>query len=197
MAFVPLNGALLRPSRHSLRNACPTRMALGKHVGHDTTADEYVALGIAKCFTRSKAKLAEVLVLEPLPSSALHCVIQLGVPTSYTRLWATKLGDLPDDVTELPPGVIKDGEVVSFGENFSERAQASARTYRKWKEIADLLPIGTISTELNHSIANKRILNDTWEPNFNDNVKQDKSIDVYNRDDSAGDSGSIQALYNA
>ena len=45
-----------------------------------------------------------------------------------------------------------------------------------------------MSDEYNFSTDRKRILNQIVEVNFDDNVKQDKSIDVYGRsDDSDGD----------
>lgn len=42
--------------------------------------------------------------------------------------------------------------------------------------------LGTIKDDFFFSTERKRILNEKWEPDFNDNVKQDKSIDVYNRE---------------
>lgn len=140
-----------------------------------------------------EAALEELLVIEPVPASALDCVARLKVPTSYLRLWGTTLGDVPETIDELPKGVIREGENVAFGESFTERSQSSARTYRRSPEIAKMLPTGQITEDLNHSIERKRLIEDDWEPDFSDNVKQDKSIDVYNRDDESSD---VKDLYN-
>lgn len=142
---------------------------------------------------RQEANLEELLVIEPVPASAMDCVARLKVPTSYLRLWGTTLGDVPETISDLPPGVVMEGESVVFGESFTERSQASARTYRRSPEIAKMLPKGQITADINHSVERKRLIEDDWEPDFSDNVKQDKSIDVYNRDDDASD---VKELYN-
>ena len=65
---------------------------------------------------------------------------------------------------------------------------------RELVEVGGLLGI----EELNYSVEKKRILDEKWEPDFSDNVKQDISIDVYGRDqDDQGDQGAIKDLYNA
>lgn len=174
-------------------------MAIGTHVGDDTNAEDYITVGVAKVFKRQAGKLKDMLIVEPIPASALDCVARLKVPTSYLRLWATKLGELPDAISEFPDTLIK-GDSVAWGEDFTERAQASARTYRRDTVVAALLPTGCIFSDLNHSTKEKRLVEDDWEPDFNDNVKQDKSIDVYDRaDDNPDNAGSadVKKLYNA
>ena len=42
--------------------------------------------------------------------------------------------------------------------------------------------LGEVSSNYQFSTERKRILNSSWEPSFDDNVKQDMSIDVYNRE---------------
>lgn len=170
-------------------------MAAGAYVTDTMTDSDYVTLGVATCFQRTGSKLSEVLVLEPLPASAVDCIARLGVPTSYRRLFGIKLGDLSDKIAELPEGVIKDGEQVAHAENFTERLHAAARTFRRSPEIAALIAPGAIA-EVNHSVKDKRILNEAWEPSFDDNVKQDMSIDVYNRDSDI-DNVAVKDLYNA
>jgi hypothetical protein len=198
MAFIP--GAahrlpLPRIQQRAVCNLSAPRMAIGVHVGEDTLPEDYVPLGVAKYFRQVDSKLEELLIVEPMPASALDCITRLQVPTSYLRIYASNLGDVPDRVDELPEGLVKDGEVVQFGEDFTERCQASARTYRRSPEITELVPLGTICTKINHSVATKRLIDEDWEPDFNDNVKQDISIDVYDRsmDESASD---IKTLYN-
>ncbi|CAM9684209.1 unnamed protein product [Choristocarpus tenellus] len=46
-----------------------------------------------------------------------------------------------------------------------------------------LVGFGEVADEYNFSTERKRILNHKYEPSFDDNVKQDKSIDVYGRED--------------
>lgn len=177
---------------------CPrTRMAAGVYVGDGLQASDVVTVGIATCFKRTGNKLEEVLVLEPLPASAVHCIAELRVPTSYRRLYSTTLGQLSDEVSHLPKGVIGADEQVALGENFGERVRAASRTFRRSPEIAAIVPPGNVLADINYSVATKRILNESWEPNFEDNVKQDISIDVYNRGDENIDSSSVTQAYNA
>jgi hypothetical protein len=199
MAFIPGPTNVFRGAQVQRRPLCDRsspRMALGVHVGEDTSPDDYITVGVAKYFRRVESKLQELLVIEPMPASALDCICRLQVPTSYLRIWASRLGDLPDQISELPEGVVLKGEHVQFGEDFTERCQASARTYRRSPEVADLVPVGSIFSKINHSTETKRLIDEDWEPDFNDNVKQDLSIDVYDRsvDESATD---IKTLYNA
>lgn len=172
------------------------RMGAGVYVGKGMKAEDVVTVGVATCFQRVGGKLEEVLILEPLPASAVDCIARLQVPTSYRRLYGTTLGELSEDVNALPDGVIVEGESVALGEAFEERVQAAARTFRRSPEIAELIPPGTLTEKLNYSVATKRILNEDWQPNFEDNVKQDISIDVYNRADDV-DSSEVMAGYNA
>ncbi len=177
MAFVSVPLGVGRPRASTRPSATCVRMALGTHVGEDTKADDFLTIGVAKVFRRKESKIEELLIIEPLPASALDCVARLQVPTSYMRIWATTLGELPDRIDEFPESV-RSNEKLAFGEDFTERCQASARTYRRSPEIVDLLPIGSIFSDVNHSVERKRIIDDDWEPDFSDNVKQDISIDV-------------------
>lgn len=200
MAFVQLPAGLNVSARRSRTATCKApRMSLGAHVGEDTKAEDYVTLGVAKVFRRREGEMENLLIVEPLPASALDCVARLRVPTSYVRLWATTLGEVPDAISELPKTLVLEGESVAWGEAFTERIQASARTYRRDPDVVSLLPTGVIFSDVNHSTERKRLIEDDWEPDFDDNVKQDASIDVYNRDDDSEDNASsanIKDLYN-
>ena len=75
---------------------------------------------------------------------------------------------------------------VQLCEDALKRSLAAIRTLRRRKE-GQLVPLGQTKNDYNFDIARnpntKRILNQVFEPSFDDNVKQDKSIDVYGRDD--------------
>lgn len=171
-------------------------MAAGAFKSEGLEDSDHVVLGLAVCFQRAEgAKLSEILIIEPLPASAVDCVFRLQVPTSYRRLTATTLGELSDDISSLPAGLVKEGETAAWGEAFAERVQAAARTFRRSPEIVDLIAIGD-TKEVNHSVATKRVINEDWEPNFDDNVKQDISIDVYDRSSDV-DASEVAKAYNA
>ena len=171
-------------------------MTAGAFVREGYTSEDYALLGVAAVFQRVEGKLQQVLVLEPLPSSSVECIVRLGVPTSFKRLFGTNLGALSDALSEMPPGVINEGEKVAFADNFTERLYAAVRTFRRSPEYAAMVPPGKIVDELNFNLEKKRILNEKWEPNFEDNVKQDMSIDVYDRQDSSTEAA-VSDLYNA
>jgi len=174
-----------------------TRMATGGLVSEGMESGDVLALGVATCYKRVENKLQEVLILEPLPASAVDCIARLQVPTSYRRLLGITLGEVPDSISELPSGLISDGEQVVFAEDFGERAQAASRTFRRSPEIAQSIAPGTLVEDLNYSVEFKRILNANWEPSFDDNVKQDQSIDVYNRASDEIDNTTVMAGYNS
>ncbi|GJQ11342.1 hypothetical protein GpartN1_g3133.t1 [Galdieria partita] len=157
--------------------------------------DEYTVLGLACCFQRdSNGKLQELIVIEPVPTSTLETILQ-GVPTSYKRLVATAYGRALN-IASLPPSFVRD-ERVSFCENYSERLQAATRTYRARLD-AKKFQLGEVYTKTNFSTSPKRVLNEKFEPSFEDNVKQDISIDVYGRKkDEAEMKKEIDELYNA
>lgn len=176
---------------------CAPRMATGGLVSEGLESSDVLALGVATCFKRVENKLTEVLILEPLPASAVDCIARLQVPTSYRRLLGITLGDVPDTISELPSGLISDGEQVVFAEDFGERAKAASRTFRRSPEIAQSIVPGKLVEDLNYSTEFKRILNANWEPSFDDNVKQDQSIDVYNRASDEIDNTTVMAGYNS
>eukprot|EP00633_Aureoumbra_lagunensis_P001599 CAMPEP_0197290848 /NCGR_PEP_ID=MMETSP0890-20130614/10259_1 /TAXON_ID=44058 ORGANISM="Aureoumbra lagunensis, Strain CCMP1510" /NCGR_SAMPLE_ID=MMETSP0890 /ASSEMBLY_ACC=CAM_ASM_000533 /LENGTH=211 /DNA_ID=CAMNT_0042763185 /DNA_START=25 /DNA_END=660 /DNA_ORIENTATION=+ len=147
-------------------------------------ADAYIAMGLAKVYkTNDDGGVDEMLLIEPLTAGTLE-TLELGVPTSYCRIMATTIGEILDgDQVKLDniQALIQD-DTVSICENMSERAQAAARTFRRRPE-AQILDIGSIRDDFNFNTDRKRVIDQIYEPSFDDNVKQHASIDVYNRND--------------
>jgi hypothetical protein len=157
--------------------------------------EEYVVLGLAWCFQRnSSGKLQELVVIEPVPTSTLETILQ-GVPTSYKRLVATTYKEAKD-ISSLPSAFVE-SERVTYCERFDERLQAATRTYRARNE-SKKIELGEVYSKTNFSTSPKRVLNEKFEPSFEDNVKQDISIDVYGRKKDDKDlKNEIEKLYNA
>jgi len=123
---------------------------------------------------------------------------------------ALKLGDFFAGDVNSPTGVNMDNlealgdgyDGVELCENVMERAAAASRTFRR-REEAKMLELYEMSDEYNFSTERKRILNQVKVVSDDDNIKQDKSIDVYGRggdDDDDNDNGlkdEIEKLANA
>jgi phosphatidylinositol glycan class S len=77
---------------------------------------------------------------------------------------------------------LANGETVSECEDMLIRSMAAARTFKRRVE-AQIIPLGEVADDFNFNTEKKRVLNQVFEPSFDDNVKQDKSIDVYGRAD--------------
>ena len=154
--------------------------------------ENYIAVGLAQVFmlNAGSSPTAQYLI-EPLTAATLES-LQLGVPTSYCRVLALTCGDLFDDVVE-PAAINQDAlaplidgfEDVKICENMIERSMAAARTFRRRIEATEFVPLYETSEDLNFNIERKRIMDQIYEPSFDDNVKQDRSIDVYGRSDDA------------
>ncbi|KAJ8604068.1 hypothetical protein CTAYLR_001759 [Chrysophaeum taylorii] len=151
------------------------------------TDSNYVAMGLAKVFFMSEGKAQGQYIIEPLTAGTLE-TLQLGVPTSYCRIFGTTCGDLFDDPAN--PSVVQvknlakltEGyENVQLCESMIERSMAAARTFRRRPEAAEYVAVDDTSEEVNFNTDRKRIMDLQYEPSFDDNVKQDRSIDVYNR----------------
>lgn len=129
--------------------------------------DSYVVLGLATCFIKADGKLQSVQVVEPIPSAALEALIQ-GLPTSYSQARAMTLAESSEESTALAhfPGD------AQFADDFSERLQAAARTYRSRQEATRHIPLGTTYSDFNFSTERKRILNSERMVTAADNVKQ-------------------------
>ncbi|CAM9551763.1 unnamed protein product [Discosporangium mesarthrocarpum] len=133
-------------------------------------------------------KLDEYYVLEPLTAGTLE-TIEKGVETSYKRVTALKAVDVFKGNPQEPTGIKVDnlqlllkGEEATICEDMVERTLAGARTFKRRVE-AQLVGFGEIAEDYNFNTNRKRILNHKYEPSFDDNVKQDKSIDVYGREE--------------
>lgn len=131
----------------------------------------------------------EALVMEPLTAGTLEC-LALGVPTSYKRVIGLTCADLflgedlraPEGINIEALRALAKGETVSECENMLIRSMAAARTFKRRVE-AQIIPLGEVADDFNFNTEKKRVLNQVFEPSFDDNVKQDKSIDVYGRAD--------------
>lgn len=128
--------------------------------------------------------------MEPLTAGTLEC-LALGVPTSYKRVMGLTCADLfQGDDLKAPPGIniealrplAAGGETISECENMVIRSMAAARTFKRRVE-AQIIAVGEVADDFNFNTEKKRVLNQVFEPSFADNVKQDKSIDVYGRAD--------------
>eukprot|EP00624_Nannochloropsis_granulata_P002806 evm.model.NODE_24274_length_29257_cov_20.527943.4 len=137
----------------------------------------------------SGGKLDEALVMEPLTAGTLEC-LALGVPTSYKRVIGLTCADLflgedlraPEGINIEALRALANGETVSECEDMLIRSMAAARTFKRRVE-AQIIPLGEVADDFNFNTEKKRVLNQVFEPSFDDNVKQDKSIDVYGRAD--------------
>lgn len=133
------------------------------------TGENYVILGIAQCYVKQEGEITPVKILEPVPS-AYFAALMKGVPTSYEKLYGVSLSEGIENTGSLQQG--QDSN-VQLCQNFSERAQAAARTYQS-AAAEQPIPIGQTLSELNFSTERKRILNASHVVNTQDNVKQHK-----------------------
>jgi len=209
MAFVGSCGAFGTRSvakraptaRPSVVVAAPTPRMAWNIEGQDVDASDYCPVGLAVCYQRNKNnKLDEVLVVEPLSTGTLENVSGTGQPTSYKRILGATIEGLPDNPSALPENFLQ-GDSVSFSEDFAERMCAAARTFKRRPTSKVILGVGEVKTAEDGTLTFctdgiQRILNEKWEPNFDDNVKQDKTIDVYGRGEEEG-AADVQKLYNA
>lgn len=153
--------------------------------------DDYVAFGLACCFVMNdNLKLDEYYVYEPLTAGTLETIAgSVNLETSYRRVTAFRAADIFEGPPARPTGIqagklkiLLDGEEAHPCENMLERTMAAARTFKRRVE-AQMCGFGDVLTDFNFSTERKRILNHKYEPSFDDNVKQDKSIDVYGREE--------------
>lgn len=135
----------------------------------DLNQDDYVVIGLATCFIKDDGEVHQVEVIEPIPSAALEALVK-GIPTSYKLAYATTLGNvLKGDTLQKPPEF---PENAQFSDEFSERAFAAARTYKRSESAKSLIPLGTTYTEFQYSTEKKRVLNASRMVTKEDNVKQ-------------------------
>ncbi|MEM6251886.1 MAG: hypothetical protein AAF821_03090 [Cyanobacteria bacterium P01_D01_bin.156] len=135
--------------------------------------DDYVIVGLAKCFRKQDGNVVPFNVLEPVPSAYFEALLK-GVPTSYSTLYGVKLGEVIQDTQLSKPLSMRASEDTVFCEHFIERANAAARTYQNKELLQRSLPHGQSYEGINFSTDRKRILNATHTITAEDNVKQHK-----------------------
>jgi hypothetical protein len=135
----------------------------------DVSTEDYIVVGLATCFTRDDGEIIEVKVIEPIPSAALEAIMK-GVPTSYEMACAMTLGEVLDGEVVKIPDVF--GADTQISEEFTSRAIAAVRTYRRRPEAKSLIPVGTTYQDFNYSLERKRVLNAENIVSTEDNVKQ-------------------------
>jgi hypothetical protein len=135
----------------------------------DLSPEDYCVLGVATCFIREDGAVRQVKILEPIPSAALEAIVR-GIPTSYEVAGAKTLGEIfVADTVRIPSEFSDD---VHLCDRFLERAFATARTYKSRLEAQQYIPVGTVKSDFNYSIAQKRVLNSDNIVRAEDNVKQ-------------------------
>ncbi|NJL47811.1 MAG: hypothetical protein HC929_10440 [Leptolyngbyaceae cyanobacterium SM2_5_2] len=138
----------------------------------DLAPDSYVLLGLATCYWRQEGETVAVAVVEPVPSAYLETLLQ-GISTAYRQIWGTTLAQ----ALALDPALVEASEMPSPAQrcaDFEERVFAAARTYQNRPATAQLVPVGTVRTDLNYSTEKPRILNPKNKVSRSENVKQHK-----------------------
>ncbi|MEA5596275.1 hypothetical protein [Rivularia sp. UHCC 0363] len=135
----------------------------------DLTPDDYIVIGLATCFIKEDGEVHEVDVIEPIPSASLESLFK-GVPTSYKSAVATTLGSVLDGETACKPAQLDNSAQIV--DEFSERAFAAARTYKRKESAQSLIPLGKTYSDFQYSIEKKRVLNAQRVVSKDDNVKQ-------------------------
>jgi hypothetical protein len=134
----------------------------------DLSADDYVVVGLATCFTRTEDGVAEVQIVEPIPASALEALFK-GIPTSYSQAIGITVGQALAEPLEVPA----DWPITAqMGEEFGNRTIAATRTFKRRQEATLHIPVGTTYGGFQYSIERKRVLNASRVVTKDDNVKQ-------------------------
>jgi hypothetical protein len=135
----------------------------------DVSAEDYLVVGLATCFIKEDGEVHQVKVAEPIPSAALEAIVK-GIPTSYEMACATTLGAvLTGERCQLPAEFPVEAQLC---DEFSERAIAAVRTYKRRPVAQEHIPQGTTRQDFNYSIERKRVLNSERIVKTEDNVKQ-------------------------
>ena len=162
--------------------------ALDEMFAVETDYGAYLALGVSNCYKKDEeGKLSEVDVIEPINATTLE-TMSIGAATSFKFVTGVSLGDIVEmDKSFLPETY----QQADFCEDFVTRSEICARTWARpypQESLMDIVPLGSSKTDWNFdSTSHKRILNEVHEVTDEDNIKQDKSIDVYNRFDDEED----------
>ena len=168
------------------RTAANSWMAMSVHgsieeYGDECEGDDYVPLALAKCYTvTGPGKIAARYIIEPVTAGSLESLTH-GAKTTYEEVVGVTLETaLQQDNNILPIEFKK----ATFCEDFEFRAKCATRTWLRphpQENLLDIVPIGESKGEWNFDETNKRILNFVNEVNDDDNIKQDMSIDAYDR----------------
>ncbi len=130
----------------------------------DLSPQSYLLLGLAHCFWKEEGGLAELLIIEPIPTATLGPLLQ-GMATSYAVLRATTLEEAAQVM----------GEYFSTAQpcpDFWERAIAAARTFQREPQAMTHVAVGQERRDLNFSLERKRVLNSRRSVRDSDNVRQ-------------------------
>ena len=135
----------------------------------DITKDDYCVFGLATCFLKDEDEIVEVQIMEPIPSAALEAILK-GIPTSYQLVCSKSLADVFEGNTgKILPEFPAETKLCH---DFSQRVAAAVRTYKSRPEAKNYIPLGTLRSDLNFSLAKKRVLNAVNVVDTSDNVKQ-------------------------
>jgi len=135
----------------------------------DLATDDYIVIGLATCFVKEDGEVHQIDVVEPIPSASLESLFK-GIPTSYKSAVATTLGRVLNGETPRKPSELDNNAQIAH--DFSERAFAAARTYKRQESAKSLIPLGTTYSEFKYSTEKKRVLNAQRVVSKDDNVKQ-------------------------
>ncbi|GJP50600.1 hypothetical protein CLOM_g9749 [Closterium sp. NIES-68] len=162
----------------------------------DWNDDDFITVGLAHCFQKDESgKLQDKFVIEAIPAGALECMDNGGV-TCYTHVTATTLGVVLKQDASLLPAEFQNGV---FAEDFDFRTKCASRTWKRQhpqEHLLNLVPLGTVRSDFNFSVEDKRVLNMENVVDDSDNIKQDLSIDVYGRAKEENEEKEIEKLYN-
>lgn len=156
--------------------------------------DDVLAIGLATCFMRDdNNEMHETYIVEPVPASAYEALLN-GAKTAYKAVVQTTYGKVKNLSHADLPEEFANGK---FADEFLFRAEATCRTWKRQHAVEVILPqLGdAVQTDFFFDLTHKRILNEVYEVNDSDNIKQDMSIDVYNRD-KGSEEDAISELYN-
>eukprot|EP00238_Polyblepharides_amylifera_P013328 CAMPEP_0196582132 /NCGR_PEP_ID=MMETSP1081-20130531/37607_1 /TAXON_ID=36882 /ORGANISM="Pyramimonas amylifera, Strain CCMP720" /LENGTH=231 /DNA_ID=CAMNT_0041902615 /DNA_START=150 /DNA_END=845 /DNA_ORIENTATION=- len=176
------------------------KVSMSDEQSGECTSDDYLVLGVAKCFEKVDNKLEERLIVEPVTAGTIESMAA-GAVTSYLACTSIKYGDaIQMDLSALP----EDFQGLNYGDDFVFRCGCAARTWARPHAVEMLQEIvpwpPEVRSDWNFLIESKRILNFVNEVNDSDNIKQDISIDVYGRseEDTKNDTDkAIEDSYNA
>lgn len=164
----------------------------------DWSEGDFVVVGLAHCFRKNEdQKLLDAFVIEPIPAGGLECMDNGGM-TCYKHVTGTNLGVvLKQDGSLLP----KEFAGAEFSDDFDFRAKCASRTWKRDHPRENLMSLvphdGTVRSDWNFSLQDKRVLNQEHIVKDSDNIKQDLSIDVYGRTEQEEEmTAEIGQLYN-